>query len=31
MRCAIDQSLADLDTPIGGAHEIAIFPPMTGG
>jgi molybdopterin synthase sulfur carrier subunit len=31
LRCAIDQSLAELDTPIGGAREIAIFPPMTGG
>lgn len=31
LRVAIDQTLADLDTPLGGARELAIFPPMTGG
>lgn len=31
VRCAIDQELADLDSPISGAREIAFFPPMTGG
>lgn len=31
LRCAVDQQLADLDSPIGFAREIAFFPPMTGG
>ena len=31
LRCAVDQQLADLDSPIGSAREIAFFPPMTGG
>lgn len=31
IRCAIDQAMAPLDTPIGGAGEIAFFPPVTGG
>lgn len=31
LRCAIDQQLAELDDPIVGAREIAVFPPMTGG
>lgn len=31
LRVAIDQSLADLDTSLVGAREVAIFPPMTGG
>ena len=31
VRCAVDQQLADLDTPITDAREIAFFPPMTGG
>ncbi len=31
VRCAIDQQLADIDAPIGGAREVAFFPPMTGG
>ena len=31
LRFAIDQELVDLDTPIGSAKELAIFPPMTGG
>lgn len=31
VRVAVDQELADLDTPIAQAREIAFFPPMTGG
>ncbi|WBO23447.1 molybdopterin converting factor subunit 1 [Sphingomonas abietis] len=31
LRCAIDQNFAGLATPIAGAREIAIFPPVTGG
>lgn len=31
IRVAVDQELAALDTPLAGAREIAIFPPMTGG
>jgi molybdopterin synthase sulfur carrier subunit len=31
LRAAIDQRFAPLDTPIAGAHEIAVFPPVTGG
>ncbi len=31
VRFAVDQTLASLDTPIGDAREIAVFPPMTGG
>ena len=31
VRCAVDQTLVPLDTPIGGAREVAFFPPMTGG
>jgi molybdopterin synthase sulfur carrier subunit len=31
LRCAIDQSFAPFDAPIGGAKEIALFPPVTGG
>jgi molybdopterin synthase sulfur carrier subunit len=31
VRVAVDQELADLGTPIGGAREVAFFPPMTGG
>ena len=31
LRAAIDQDFVPLDTPIGGAKEIAIFPPVTGG
>lgn len=32
VRAAIDQDLAeDLSAPIGGAREVAFFPPMTGG
>jgi molybdopterin synthase sulfur carrier subunit len=31
LRAAVDQSFAGLDTPIAGAREIALFPPVTGG
>jgi len=31
IRAAIDQSHARHDAKIGGAHEIAFFPPVTGG
>jgi molybdopterin synthase sulfur carrier subunit len=31
VRAAIDQSHAPLDASIVGAHEIAFFPPVTGG
>lgn len=31
VRCAVDQQLADLDTPLSGVREVAFFPPMTGG
>ena len=31
LRVAIDQQMADLDTPLAGAREIAFFPPVTGG
>ncbi len=31
LRAAIDQIFVALDAPIGGAREIAIFPPVTGG
>jgi molybdopterin synthase sulfur carrier subunit len=31
LRAAIDQDFVALDTPIGRAREIAIFPPVTGG
>lgn len=31
LRAAVDQSFVPLDHPIGGAREIAIFPPVTGG
>ncbi|MEM8794155.1 MAG: molybdopterin converting factor subunit 1 [Pseudomonadota bacterium] len=31
LRAAIDQEHVDPATPIAGAREIAIFPPMTGG
>lgn len=31
LRAAIDQRFVALDTPIANAHEIAIFPPVTGG
>ena len=31
LRIAVDQQMADLDTPIAGAREVAFFPPVTGG
>lgn len=31
IRIAIDQMHVEPDTPIAGAREIALFPPMTGG
>ncbi len=31
VRVAVDQDLADWDTPLAGAREVAFFPPMTGG
>jgi molybdopterin synthase sulfur carrier subunit len=31
IRVAIDREHVDHDTPISGAREIALFPPMTGG
>ncbi len=31
VRAAVDQALADPDTSVRGAQEVAFFPPMTGG
>ncbi|SDZ01772.1 molybdopterin synthase subunit MoaD [Jannaschia faecimaris] len=31
VRCAVDQTLVDLDAPLDGVREVAFFPPMTGG
>ncbi len=31
LRAAIDQAFVSPDTPIAGAREIALFPPVTGG
>ena len=31
LRVAVDQVMARFDTDIGGAKEIAFFPPVTGG
>ncbi|MET0241253.1 MAG: molybdopterin converting factor subunit 1 [Sphingobium sp.] len=31
LRAALDQEYVSLDTPIGSARELAIFPPVTGG
>jgi sulfur-carrier protein len=31
LRAAIDQQFVPLDTPLGTAREVAIFPPVTGG
>ncbi len=31
IRVALDQELSDLDAPLAGVHEVAFFPPMTGG
>ncbi|MDO5530153.1 MAG: molybdopterin converting factor subunit 1 [Paracoccus sp. (in: a-proteobacteria)] len=31
VRVAVDQDLAEMETPLQGAREVAFFPPMTGG
>jgi molybdopterin synthase sulfur carrier subunit len=31
LRAAIDQRFVPLDTPLNGAKEVALFPPVTGG
>ena len=31
VRVAVDQEMGTLDSPIGGAREVAFFPPVTGG
>lgn len=31
LRAAVDQAFVSLDSPIAGAREVAIFPPVTGG
>ena len=31
IRAALDHRHAPHDAPLGGAHEVAFFPPMTGG
>ena len=31
LRVALDQDLADFDSPLEGVREVAFFPPMTGG
>lgn len=31
IRAALDKRHVGHDTPIAGAHELALFPPMTGG
>jgi molybdopterin synthase sulfur carrier subunit len=31
LRAALDQSFVSLEAPLGGATELAIFPPVTGG
>ncbi|QGP78690.1 MoaD/ThiS family protein [Sphingobium sp. CAP-1] len=31
LRAALDQHFVPLDTPIGTAKELALFPPVTGG
>ncbi|HWK36340.1 molybdopterin converting factor subunit 1 [Sphingomonas sp.] len=31
LRAAIDQRFVAMETPIAGAREVAIFPPVTGG
>ncbi|WP_176591379.1 molybdopterin converting factor subunit 1 [Sphingobium sp. EM0848] len=31
LRAALDQRFVPLDSPIGDAREVAIFPPVTGG
>jgi molybdopterin synthase sulfur carrier subunit len=31
LRVALDQELAEFDSPLAGVREVAFFPPMTGG
>ncbi|MGE4430075.1 MAG: MoaD/ThiS family protein [Sphingobium sp.] len=31
LRAALDHAFVPLDTPLGDAHELALFPPVTGG
>lgn len=31
LRAALDHAFVALDTPLGEAHELALFPPVTGG
>ena len=31
LRVALDQVLAEFDSPLAGVKEVAFFPPMTGG
>ena len=31
LRVALDQELSDFNAPLAGVHEVAFFPPMTGG
>lgn len=31
LRAAVDQRFVPLDTPLGRAEEVALFPPVTGG
>ncbi|MDG2535847.1 molybdopterin converting factor subunit 1 [Sphingomonas sp. HITSZ_GF] len=31
LRAAVDQRFVALDTPLNGAKEVALFPPVTGG
>ena len=31
LRAAVDQVFVPLDAPLGRPHEVAIFPPVTGG
>lgn len=31
LRVALDQELAEFDSPLDGVREVAFFPPMTGG
>jgi molybdopterin synthase sulfur carrier subunit len=31
VRAAVNQSHVGLDAPLAGAHEVAFFPPVTGG
>jgi len=31
LRVAVDQELTDFDADLSRAHEVAFFPPMTGG